>query len=156
MATYDYIHKASGGNFKPGYNCIYAKFDATDQNLAANDVVRLAKLPDNAILTHSFYRMPTTSTSTATVDLGTTYDGSGQEIAAGWDIDSALPEWTVGVIRPDTSDGNFDAIEITDADSYLTFEALGAAISDGVFEVMVGFIMFPPQTTPVSAAAVTA
>ncbi len=149
MATYSWLHRCSGGSFKPGFNMLYNKFSFTEQNLTTSDEVRLAKIPDNAILYESWYRMPTVSTSTSTCDLSTTYT-AGTDIASNVDVDSDLSEWTQGSIQTDAG-----AEEITDADSYLLLHSDGA-ITDGVIEVALVFIMFPSDTTPMDNVVVAA
>lgn len=129
MATYN-KWGLSSGNVTNGIFNIYSKINFTQHNMAANDIFQLAKLKQHWILLGSWYRMPgTASTSTATADIGTTKNGSGQEVAAAVDLDSiGNAIWNEGTILP-------DAPEIVDADSYLTLECLGAAAVDGVLEI---------------------
>jgi hypothetical protein len=149
MATYDYYKEFASPSEGPktGSFILYCRLDFAKQNMAANDVCRLAKLKAGWIIRDSYYRMPgTASTSTATMDLGTTADGTGQEIAAGIDLDAiGNAVWNQGVID---CDGTTESV---DADSYLTAECLGAAASTGVLEVMLEILAAPVDTEPADA-----
>jgi hypothetical protein len=129
---------------------LYGKHDFKRNNLTTGDEVWLAKIPNNAILYESWYRSHTITTSTATIDIGTTYT-AGTDIVSNfnWDSDSG-GEWIQGTIQT-----NGGAEEITDADSYLVVKADGA-ITDGIIEVALVFLMFPPNTTPMDHVTVSA
>ena len=141
MATYNKWGLASG-NVTNGIFNIYAKVSFSNHPMAANDIFQLAKLKAGWILLGSWYRSKTASTSTATMDIGTTKDGTGQEVKAGVDLDAiGNTIWNEGVILP-------DAPEIVDADSYLTIEALGAAVTNGELEVQLMIFAGPADSEP--------
>jgi len=128
---------------------LYGKVDFSEFNQENNDEIWLAKIPNNAILYESWYRMPTASTSTSTLDISTTYT-AGTDIASNVDVDALGAEWVQGSIQTDGG-----AEEITDADSYLQVGADGDIV-DGVLEVALIFIMFPSNTTPMDHVTVAA
>jgi len=142
MATYNKWGLASG-NVTNGIFNIYAKIPFQEHPMVANDIFQLAKLKAGWILLGSWYRMPgTASTSTATMDIGTTKDGTGQEVAAAVDLDSiGNAIWNEGTILP-------DAPEIVDADSYLTAECLGAGAANGVLEIQLMVFAGVADSTP--------
>jgi len=154
MTVYSIVSKQSGGSWKPGFNMVYARLDLGTINngagLATGDVVRLAQLPDYGILYESFYRMPVDSTSIGTADIGTTLNGTGQEIKAALDLDNSGREWIQGTVQ---TDGGGE--EIMDAESYLTYEQLTAAAADGVVEVAIIILMFPGGLVPMSQTVLT-
>lgn len=143
MATYDKT-QLSQGNVTSGVFNIYVKVNFNENNMAANDIFKLAKLKAGWTILYSFYRMPgTASTSTATMDLGTTKNGTGQEVAAGVDLDSiGNAIWNSGTIN------GHDTLEHVDADSYLTMEALGSTVSDGTLEVWLICAASPADSSP--------
>lgn len=150
MAHQHVEHKAM---VKPraGIFPLYVKIDFSTpahKLAAAADYLVVAKLLKNWIILDSYYKMPTASTSAATIDIGTTYDGSGQEVAAGVDISTGLTGWTQGSLLS-------GALEIVDADSYLTVEALSAAISDGVLEILLLVAAGMDESEPADNVVVT-
>ena len=139
MATFDYRKTPNAirpATPKPGINLFYTKIDFSDRNLAANDTLELMPIKDGWIITDSYYRFSTASTSTGTADLGTS--SGGQEIAAAVDVDGALTAWTVGTI---TEEGAAVA-EVT-ADGHIFYECLTQPITDGIFELMIEVIIAP-------------
>jgi len=156
MTTYSIVSKQSGGSWKPGFNMLHVRLDLGTINngagLSAGDVVRLAQIPDHAVLYESFYRVTVTSTSTGTADIGTTLNGTGQEVVAGLDLDGGAGnlEWIQGTIQTDAG-----AEEIVDAESYLTYEQLGAIGADGIVEVALILLMFPGGLIPLSQTVIT-
>jgi len=142
MATYNKTGLVSG-NVKPGIFTIYAEVDFSKHPMAINDIFNLAKLKAGWILLGSWYRSKSASSSTATMDIGTTKNGTGQEVAAGVDLDAiGNTIWNEGTILP-------DAPEIVDADSYLTIENLTAATSNGILEVQLMVFCGPADSEPV-------
>jgi len=142
MATYNKTG-LSQGNVKSGMFTVYAKVDFTAHNMAQNDIFQLAKLKNGWIVMAAFYRAAV-STSTATMDIGITKDGTGQEIKAGLDISTATSNWTVSA---NTIDGLTAYGELT-ADTYVTCEALGAAVANGNLEVMLLVLASPADSEP--------
>jgi hypothetical protein len=149
MAHTHIEHKAQI-NPKPGVFPLYVKVDfSVDSLAAAGDYLVVAKLLKNWILLDSYWKFPTDSTAAATIDIGTTYDGSGQEVVAGADTDvGSQTEWTQGTIKS-------GALEIVDADSYLTVEGLGVAIGDGVLEILLLVATGVDESEPADHVAVT-
>ena len=136
-------------NPKPGIFPLYCKVDFSKHPLAAAaDYLVLAKILDKWIVLDSFWKLPTASTSVATMDIGTTYDGSGQEVVAGADISGANTGWTQGAVLS-------GAIDIHAKDTYLTCEALSAAVSDGILEVLLIVASGVDESEPADKAAVT-
>lgn len=139
MANFDYrktpnaIRPASP---KPGVNLFYTKIDFSDRTMVAADTLELMPIKDGWIITDSYYRFSTASTSTGTADLGTA--AGGQQIAAAVDVDGALTAWTVGTI---TEEGA--AVSEVTADGFIYFECLGQPITDGIFELMIEVIIAP-------------
>ena len=148
MATYSKWTKAQG-NVTAGVWSLYVKINFAEDQMAANDIFQLAKLKNGWIILSSWYRMPgTASTSTATMDIGTTKDGTGQEIAAGLDLDSiGNDDWNVGVITPDHADGS--KYQVRTSDTYLTCEALGSTVTDGVLEINLQILSSLGDSEPV-------
>jgi hypothetical protein len=142
MATYDKT-QMSQGNVKSGMFTVYSKINFTQHNMADADFFRLAKLKDGWIVMAAFYRM-TVSASAATMDLGITKNGTGQEIKAGLDISTATTDWTVSA---NTIDGLTAYGELGD-DTYVTCEAIGAAVADGVLEIMILCLASPADSEP--------
>jgi len=148
MAHTHLEHKAMV-NPKAGVFPLYVKVDFAQHPLAAaTDYHVLAKLLKNWIILDSFWKLPTATASAATMDIGTIYDGSGQDIVAGADISGAYTLWQQGAKLPGT-------IQITDADSYLTCEAVGAAVGDGTLEILLLIATGVDESEPADRVAVT-
>lgn len=135
MATYDYWREQNLISPHPGLNTWFIHLDFTIQNMQTADVLRIAKVKNHWILKSGLTRATTPTTAAATADLGTTTGG--QEIGAGIDLDNASDVW----VRAGTLDD--DVPVPIEADGYLYFECLDAAIYDGVMDIMLEVIMDP-------------
>jgi hypothetical protein len=114
------------GSFWQGFKINFSEYPT----LAVGDSYRCGKVRDGWLIRDSWYRMPTASTSTGTVDIG--FGAAGQvDIASAVDLDGSLLTWTQGTI---TSVGNAE-LEIT-ADEHLVLTVDTAVATDGVLEIM--------------------
>ena len=117
-----------GGNVYPGLNSIRIKIDFSKTPVAAaGDNWKVLKLGNGWQLLDGKTRVPTASTSTATLDIGTAEDGT--ELDAAIDLSVQATGWT----DMDTLVSG-SPIEVT-ADGYIWFDFNTAAVSDGTLEV---------------------
>lgn len=137
MATTTDLRSEGMGTPGPGLFYLYAKVDFTEHPMAAaSDDHKILAVQDGWIIVDSWYRMPTASTSTGTIDIGTAQNGT--EIAAAVDADGALTAWTQGTPQ---YDGGAE-VEIT-ADGSIWLDCNTAAITDGVLEVLLLCVAAP-------------
>jgi hypothetical protein len=151
MAHTHYEHLAQV-NPKPGIFPLYVKIDFSKQPMGttAGDYFVLAKILHNWIVLDSYWKIPTDSTDAVTVDIGTTYNGSGQEIVAGADLDAGTQTtWTQGAVKS-------GAIDIHAKDTYLTVEVIEAVgITTGVLEILLLVAAGVDESAPADRVAVT-
>ena len=138
-------------NPKPGIFPLYCKIDFAEHPLdAAADYLVLAKLLQNWIILDSYWKIPTDSTAANTMRIGTTYSGAGTEVVTAMDVDAgSQTTWTQGTIKS-------GAIEIVDADSYLTLYSITTAMSDGIVEILLLIACGVDESAPADRVAVTA
>jgi hypothetical protein len=139
MATYnyykDYPENIHLPNFKPGANWIYVLVDFADQNMQANDVLRVFKVKNHWIVKSSMGRRITASDGNATSDWGTT--SGGQQIDNGFDQQAGATTWAVPSVSLDNA-----PVAIT-ADGYIFFENLTAACTSGQSEFLFEIVVPP-------------
>lgn len=147
MANYDlYKGRNTGQSPKFGTFWLHSKINFAENQMSANDTADLLKLKDKWVIRDSYYRMTTLSGSAATADLGThlstnsTYTDQG--IAAGIDLSTGINDWTQGTPDPDANQ------IILTASRFVFIEILGAAISDGVFELLLEIVAGPDDAEP--------
>lgn len=142
---YNLDHMADGnpcfGTFWMGFTINFADYPT----LATGDSIRCGKVRDGWLITDSYYRMPTASTSAGTVDIGFGAAGQ-QDIAAAVDLDGSLLTWTRGTI---TTDGAAE-LEIT-ADEHLVLTVDTAVATDGVLEIMYKVMAGKTENEPADA-----
>jgi len=142
---YNLDHLA-GGNPKTGSFWMTARINFSDYpTVTVGDSIRIGKVKDGWLIRDSWYRMPTASTSTGTVDIG--FGAAGQiDIASAVDLDGSLLTWTQGTIQ---GDGGVE-LEIT-ADEHLVLTVDTAVATDGILEVMYEVIAFTNENAPADA-----
>lgn len=132
MASYDYYKRRDTGgtipSLVPGSNWFFVRVQPALQNMSIADTLKLFKTKNHWIIKDGFSRILTPTTGAATADIG--ISGTGQEFTAGLDLDSASDTW----VR--FTAGDDDAPVAITADGYVYFECLGAAITDGIIDLM--------------------
>ena len=114
------------GQFWQGFKIDFSKYNT----VTIGDWIFGGKVKTGWLITDSYFRMPTVSTSAGTVDIG--FGAAGQsDIVSAADISTDLSTWTRGTI---TTDGAAE-LEIT-ADEHLVITVDTAVATDGVLEVM--------------------
>ncbi len=129
MATYDLTAQEVVGNSATGLFYIYASIDFSEHNTAAaNDDIKIARTRDGWLFLGAFFRMPTDSTSAATVDVGTAQNGV--ELDTAIDLDAGTQTgWTA--MTPTYA----SPVEVT-SDGYIWLDINTAACTDGVLQMM--------------------
>jgi len=120
---------------------IYMKVDFSKTNIATANDYRIARIADGWLFLGSFFRMPTDSTSTGTIDIGTTQ--SGTDLDSAIDVDAgSQTSWTA--MTPTYA----SPVEVA-ADGYMYLEANSAAVNDGVLEMMFVVMAAPNEDSAV-------
>ena len=128
--TYDMTKEVEViGELSPGVSPILIKIDFTKLNVAASgDNWKIFTVKDGWILWDGFTKIPTASSSAATVDIGTAEDGTQLDTAI--DISTGAADWT----KMDTLvDGTKIIVA---ADGYIWLDFNDAAVTDGVLEIL--------------------
>jgi hypothetical protein len=137
MASYDYYKRNDTGSripsLKSGSNWFFIRVQPALQPMNVADTLKLFKTKNHWIFKNGLTRITTPTTAAATADIGTT--GTGQEYTAALDLDNAADTWTR------MTAGDDDAPVAVTADGYVYFECLGAAIYDGVIDLMFEFVI---------------
>jgi len=140
MASYEYYKRKDTGShipsLKPGSNWFFIRVQPALQYMSTADTLKLFKTKNHWVFLNGFSRITTPTTAAATADIGTT--GTGQEYTAALDLDNAADTWTRFTA------GDDDAPVAITEDGYVYFECLGAAIIDGVIDLL--FEFFIPHT----------
>jgi hypothetical protein len=119
--------------------------DFADQNMQANDVLRLFKIKNHWIIKSHLGRRITASDGNATADIGTT--SGGQEIDAAFDQQAGATTWAQGSVGLD------DAPVAVTADGHVFFENLTAACLSGQSEFLFEIVI--PHTEVGSETSIT-
>lgn len=140
MATTDLTHKAMG-NPRSGLFTLYQRIDFSKHPMSAvGDDFKIFETKDSWLIVDSRGRMPTASTSTGTIDIGTTQNGT--DIDAAIDADGALTAWFAG--------DALNAAAVACADGNIWLDCNTAAITDGVLEVFLT-VLAPPNDDDVAS-----
>jgi hypothetical protein len=130
------------GIINSGFNYLYIKIDFSKTPVAAaGDNWKIARTKDGWLFKACYFRMPTDSTSTATIDVGTAEDGT--ELDTAIDVDAGSQEAWTAMTPTDAS-----PVEVT-ADGYIWLDFNTAAISDGVIEFMFEIMAAPGEDSEV-------
>lgn len=131
-----------GTEVKPGFNTVVIRIDfSVTPVAAADDNWKILKLNEGWKLHCGYTRIPTASTSTATVDIGTAEDGT--ELDTAVDLSTAATDWqAMDTLVQGTP------ILIT-ADGYIWLDFNTAAVSDGLLDIWLEIIVAPEQDSTV-------
>jgi len=140
MASYDYYKRKDTGSvipsLVPGSNWFFIRIQPALQNMSIADTLKLFKVKNHWVILNGLTRITTATTAGALGDIGTT--AGGKELDEDLDLDSTSDTW----IRMDTVDD--DGPVPIEADGYIYFECLTAAITDGVIDLLIE--IFVPHT----------
>jgi hypothetical protein len=142
--TYDMTKKVEViGEVTNGLAFVTIKLDFTKLPVAAaDDNWQVLALKDGWILYDGYTRIPTASSSTATVDIGTAEDGT--ELDAAVDLSSAATDPTV----MDTLVAGTPII--VTADGYIWLDFNTASVSDGTMEIHLLIAALPGEDSKTS------
>jgi len=137
MASYDYYKRKDTGSvipsLVPGSNWFFIRVQPALQNMSTADTLKLFKTKNHWVFKNGFYRVSTATSGAASADIGVS--GTGQEYTAALPTDSGSDTW----VRFTAADD--DAPLPVEADGYVYFECLDAAVTDGVVDLLFEFFI---------------
>ena len=140
MASYDYYKRKDTDSvipsLVPGSNWFFIRIQPALQNMSTGDTLKLFKIKNHWVILNGLTRITTATTAGALGDIGTS--SGGNELDTNLDLDSTSDTW----VEMDTV--TCDAPVPIEADGYIYFECLTAAITDGVIDLLIE--IFVPHT----------
>ena len=135
MATYDWYktHQPNFTSLKPGSNWLCFRINWREQQMAQNDSIRLCEIKDHWILKCGFTRSTIATTGAAALDMGILL--AGQEVDTAMACDSGTDTWLA--IDGATDDAPVAII----VDGYIYIKVIDAAVTDGITDIMLEFVI---------------